>query len=112
MHTEEIEDTADWLGIPTPLEICRQHGALLENEIQELTTQLREARQSIFKLVNMHAKAECEREEVLSKLRERAGEAARMRKEIASLKLSVRSMDRTNEDLRKLIRPQDVKRLR
>ncbi|PXX61440.1 MULTISPECIES: hypothetical protein [unclassified Pseudomonas] len=107
-----IDDTDDWLGIPTPLEIATQHGELLENKIQELTTQLRAAREKIFKLVNMHAKAEAERDEVLARLRERAGEAARMRKKIASLELSVRSMDRTNEDLRKLIRPEDMKRFR
>ncbi|WIE48119.1 hypothetical protein [Pseudomonas sp. GM17] len=29
--TVHIDDTDDWLGIPTPLEIATQHGALLEN---------------------------------------------------------------------------------
>ncbi|CAI8751375.1 conserved hypothetical protein [Pseudomonas chlororaphis] len=57
-----IDDTTDWLGIPTPLEIATQHGALLENEIQELTTQLRQARANIFKLVAMHAEAVAERD--------------------------------------------------
>ncbi|WP_372438294.1 hypothetical protein ACCM60_14485 [Pseudomonas chlororaphis subsp. aureofaciens] len=57
-----IDDTDDWLGIPTPLEIATQHGELLENEIQELTTQLRLARVNIFKLVAMHTEAAAERD--------------------------------------------------
>ncbi|AZD34890.1 hypothetical protein C4K22_2137 [Pseudomonas chlororaphis subsp. aurantiaca] len=57
-----IDDTEGWLGIPTPLETCRQHGSLLENEIQELTIQLRQARANIFKLVAMHAEAMAERD--------------------------------------------------
>lgn len=60
MHTED--DTADWLGIPTPLETCRQHILLLENEIAELTRQLRESRHNVFKLVEMHDQALKERD--------------------------------------------------
>lgn len=30
------EDTLGWLGLPTPLQMYRQHCRLLENEIQEL----------------------------------------------------------------------------
>jgi len=46
----------------TYLEIATQHRALLENEIQELTIQLRPARENIFKLVDMHAHASAERD--------------------------------------------------
>lgn len=63
-----IDDTDDWLGIPTPLEIATQHGELLENEIQELTTQLREARKKIFKLVEMHTQASAERDRLKADL--------------------------------------------
>jgi hypothetical protein len=55
MDPFEIEDTSDWLGCPTPLEMYRQSCRMLENEVQELTTQLRKARQDIFGLVEMHA---------------------------------------------------------
>lgn len=51
----DIEDTADWLGIPTPLETCKQQILLLENEVAELNLQLRASRENIFKLVNMRA---------------------------------------------------------
>ncbi|WP_338806910.1 hypothetical protein V8U11_06830 [Pseudomonas chlororaphis] len=107
-----IDDTDDWLGIPTPLEMATQHGELLENEIQELTTQLREAREKIFKLVKLQAETEKERDEARARLRERAGEAARLRREVANLNGACTAKDRTNEDLRKLIRPEDMKRLR
>ncbi|WDG77383.1 hypothetical protein PUP68_21320 [Pseudomonas chlororaphis] len=63
-----IDDTDDWLGIPTPLEIATQHGALLENEIQELTIQLRQARANIFKLVEMHTQASAERDRLKADL--------------------------------------------
>lgn len=55
MDPLEIEDTSDWLGCPTPLEMYKHSCLMLENEVQELTTQLRKARQDIFGLVEMHA---------------------------------------------------------
>lgn len=51
----EIEDTSDWLGCPTELETCRSFLRITENEVQELTLQLRKAREDIFGLVQMHA---------------------------------------------------------
>lgn len=55
MDPLDIEDTTDWLGCPTPLEMYKHSCLMLENEVQELTTQLRKARQDIFGLVEMHA---------------------------------------------------------
>jgi hypothetical protein len=40
----DIEDTSDWLGCPTEPEACRHYLRMLENEVQELTLQLRQAR--------------------------------------------------------------------
>ncbi|CAI8928081.1 conserved hypothetical protein [Pseudomonas sp. IT-P171] len=51
----DIEDTSDWLGCPTELETCRYFLRITENEVQELTLQLRKAREDIFGLVQMHA---------------------------------------------------------
>lgn len=51
----EIEDTSDWLGCPTELETCRSFLRITENEVQELSLQLRKAREDIFGLVQMHA---------------------------------------------------------
>ncbi|ULT73053.1 hypothetical protein [Pseudomonas sp. BC42] len=101
MHTED--DTADWLGIPSPLETARQHALLLENEVAELNLQLRAARENIFKLVNIQAQTVKDRDEALARLREKAGEASDLRRKVSDLELSVRSKDRANEDLRRQI---------
>lgn len=101
MHTED--DTGDWLGIPSPLETCRQHILLLENEVAELNLQLRAARENIFKLVNMQARTKKDRDEALARLREKAGEAALLRKQVSDLELTVRCKERANEDLRRQI---------
>jgi len=53
----DIVDTSDWLGCPTELETCRYFLRITENEVQELTLQLRKAREDIFGLVQMHADA-------------------------------------------------------
>ena len=76
MDQYEIEDTSDWLGCPTPLETCRHQLRMLENEIQELTLQIRQARQNIFKLVEMHTEAANERDTLRSQLATAKAEAA------------------------------------
>lgn len=101
MHTED--DTADWLGIPTPLETARQHALLLENEVAELNLQLRAARENIYKLVNMQAQTEKDRDEALARLREKAGEASDLRRKVSDLELTIRCQERTAEDLRRQI---------
>ncbi len=58
----EIEDTSDWLGCPTELETCRYFLRVTENEVQELTLQLRKSREDIFGLVKMHADVSEERD--------------------------------------------------
>lgn len=93
----------NWLGIPAPLETCRQHILLLEKEVTELNLQLRAARENIFKLVDMQAQTERDCDEALARLREKAGEAAGLRKKVSDLELSVRCTDRENEDLRRQI---------
>jgi chromosome segregation ATPase len=64
----EIEDTSDWLGCPTELETCRYFLRITENEVQELTLQLRKAREDIFGLVEMHADASRERDQLRAEL--------------------------------------------
>lgn len=76
MDPYEIEDTSDWLGCPTPLETCRHQLRMYENEFEELTLQLRLAREKIFKLVEMHAEAIGERDRLRSQLATANVEAA------------------------------------
>lgn len=63
------EDTCEWLGCPTPLEMHKQHALLLENEIQELHLQLRKAREDIYGLVRMHAELSIERDKLRAELK-------------------------------------------
>ena len=81
MESHEIQDTSDWLGCPTELETCRQFLRMTENEVQELTLQLRKAREDIFGLVQMHAEVSNERDQLrgeLNRARAEASDAKRM----------------------------------
>ncbi|MCF4997375.1 hypothetical protein GIW70_22260 [Pseudomonas syringae] len=71
-----IEETDDWLGNPTPLETCRHQILLYENEVAELNLQLRQAREKIFKLVEMHAEVAGERDALRSQLTTAKSDAA------------------------------------
>ncbi|PRW90925.1 hypothetical protein [Pseudomonas fluorescens] len=48
------EDTCEWLGCPTPLEMYKHHCAMIEDEVAELHVQLRKARANISGLVQMN----------------------------------------------------------
>jgi chromosome segregation ATPase len=76
MDPYEIEDTSDWLGNPTPLETCRHQLRMYENEFEELTLQLRQAREKIFKLVEMHAEMASERDALRAQIASAKTEAA------------------------------------
>jgi uncharacterized coiled-coil DUF342 family protein len=75
VNPSDIENTDDWLGCPTPLETCRQQLRLYENEFEELNRQLREERERIFKLVEMHAAAATERDQLRTELAAAKSEA-------------------------------------
>ncbi|WP_223555304.1 hypothetical protein [Pseudomonas sp. BF-R-01] len=68
MDPHEIEDTSDWLGCPTELQTCRHFLRMYENEVQELTLQMRKAREDIFGLVQMHADVSKERDQLRAEL--------------------------------------------
>ncbi|MGU9857078.1 hypothetical protein [Pseudomonas sp. LF245] len=97
------EDTCEWLGLPSPLEMYQQHCLLLENEIQELNLLLSKARTDIFGLVSMLSEAQAKKDEFAGYLRVRGTEAAAMRKEIADLTTSAGSSKREAEGLRRIV---------
>ena len=97
------EDTCEWLGLPSPLEMYQQHCLLLENEIQELNLLLSKARADIFGLVSMLSDAQAKKDEFTGYLRLRGAEAAAMRKEIADLTTSANSNKREAEGLRRIV---------
>ncbi|MGP6423930.1 hypothetical protein [Pseudomonas pharyngis] len=103
MDPLDIEDTDDWLGCPTPLETCRQQLRLYENEFEELNRQLREERERIFKLVEMHSEVVRQRDEHMATLREKAAETANIRRQIYHLEISERGSKREVERLRQIL---------
>ncbi|WP_085646704.1 MULTISPECIES: hypothetical protein [unclassified Pseudomonas] len=98
-----IEETDDWLGCPTPLETCRHQLALYENEFEELNRQLREERERIFKLVEMHAEAVKQRDGYMATLREKAAETALLRREMSSLRTSANAHKKEAATLRGML---------
>lgn len=103
MDPYEIEDTSDWLGCPAELETCRHYLRMLENEVQELTLQLRKAREDIFCLVHMHSDALAQRDEAMRNLRERSGQLATVRKQLYDLDISARANKREADQLRGML---------
>ncbi|WP_458725114.1 hypothetical protein [Pseudomonas mandelii] len=81
----EIEDTSDWLGCPTELETCRYFLRVTENEVQELTLQLRKAREDIFGLVQMHDDVSKERDQLRAKLNSLSKEHSELSSKVYSL---------------------------
>ncbi|MBI6601679.1 hypothetical protein [Pseudomonas sp. S4_EA_1b] len=96
------EDTLGWLGLPTPLQMYRQHCRLLENEIQELNLQLRKARADVFGISQMLLETQTKNIEFAGYLRERGAEAAVMRKQIADLTTSANVSRREADELRRI----------
>jgi uncharacterized coiled-coil DUF342 family protein len=88
----EIEDTSDWLGCPTPLETCRHQLRIYENEVEELTLQLRQAREKIFNLVEIHTEVAGERDTLRAQLVAAKAEASRLHGENSELSTKVRSL--------------------
>jgi uncharacterized coiled-coil DUF342 family protein len=82
-----IEETDDWLGCPTPLETCRHQLALYENEFEELNLQLRQARERIFKLVEMHAEVSKECNTLRSRLTAAKAEVAEARRRASDIQI-------------------------
>lgn len=97
------EDTLGWLGLPTPLQMYRQHCHLLENEIQELNLQLRKARADVYGISQMLLEAQAKNTEFAWYLRERGAEAASMRKQIADLTTLSNVSRREADGLRRIV---------
>lgn len=103
MDPSNIENTDDWLGCPTPLETCRHQLALYENEFEELNLQLRQQRECIFKLVEMHTEAVRQRDEAMATLREKASETAKIRRKMYDLRTSANAYKKEAEKLREML---------
>lgn len=97
------EDTFGWLGLPTPLEMYKQHCLLLENEIRELNSHLRKARADVFCISQTLLETQAKNAEFSGYLRERGAEAAVMRKQIEALTTANRVGKRELDELRRIV---------
>ncbi|APC18825.1 hypothetical protein BLL42_25115 [Pseudomonas frederiksbergensis] len=77
----DIEDTSDWLGCPTELEAVSHYNHMLENEVQELTLQLRKAREDIFGLVQMNSQLSSEKANLSRELKKALEDVGRLNTE-------------------------------
>ena len=87
------DDTDWWLGCPTPLDMCKQHALLLENEVQEQSRQLCKARQDIQGLIQMHADALSSKVQVEETLKKAQSEISRLSSEVSALGGQIRSLE-------------------
>lgn len=94
------DDTCEWLGLPSPLEMYQQQCLLLENEIQELNLQLRKARADVFCISQTLLETQAKNTEFAAYLGQRGAEAAAMRKQIADLEISASSYRKEADELR------------
>jgi chromosome segregation ATPase len=100
----DIENTDDWLGCPTPLETCRHQLALYENEFEELNLQLRQARERIFKLVEMNDELSDGKAKAEAGLKKSAAEISRLQSERGELLGQVNSLLRVSDQRDHLFR--------
>ena len=88
------EETCEWLGCPTPLEMYKHQCAMLEDEISDLLRQLAKARANVAGLVQMNdllitgkAAAEEQLRSISSQLSLANVHNSEQSKEITSLKM-------------------------
>lgn len=104
MDPYDIEDTSDWLGSPTELETCKQYMLMLENEVQELTLQMRKAREDIFGLVQMNALLSEEKSRLIIELSNANQRVAGLNSETSELLCRVNSLLLVQDQRDRLLR--------
>lgn len=86
------EDTSEWLGCPTPLEMYQHQCALLEDELIQTEAMLRKARANVAGLVQMNDLLATGKASAEKSLREALDQISAMSNE-ASDNLSFRPID-------------------
>ena len=94
------EDTCEWLGCPTPLEMYKHHCSMIEDELAGVQAQLRKARENIAGLVQMNdvlatgkATAEVSLKKALSDVAELNLENSQLGGKVRSLELVASQRD-------------------
>lgn len=87
----------------TELEICRHYLRMLENEVQELNLQLRNAKENIFELVQAHTEAAAQRDEAMKNPRKISEQLVAVRKQLYNFDITARGNKRESERLRAML---------
>lgn len=89
--------------MPHAPETCQHQLRLHEYEFDELNLHLRQARELIFKLVDMHAETISQKDEAMTTPREKAAETAKLRKNLYDLGITSRGHLREANRLRETL---------
>jgi hypothetical protein len=109
------EDTSEWLGCPTPLEMYQHQCALLEDELIQTEAMLRKARANIAGLVQMNdllatgkATADASLKKALSQVAELNLDNSQLNEKIRSLHLVAEQRDHLFRENQRLLHASSV----
>ncbi|MFL6873882.1 hypothetical protein ACJ6YJ_03645 [Pseudomonas marginalis] len=87
------EDTCQWLGCPTPLEMYQHQCAMLEDEIADLRKDLRAARENIHGLIQMNDDLVTVKADIEDELKKALDNIARINLENSELGRKINSLE-------------------
>lgn len=87
------EDTCQWLGCPTPLEMYQHQCAMLEDEIADLRKDLRAARENIHGLIQMNDDLVTGKADIESELKKALDNICRLNLDNSELGRRVNSLE-------------------
>lgn len=87
------DDTSEWLGCPTPLEMYQHQCAMLEDEIASLHQQLRSARENIQGLIQMNDDLVTGKASTEAELKKALADVGRLNHEASELRGKIRSLE-------------------
>ncbi|MFQ6346066.1 hypothetical protein ACQRBV_22440 [Pseudomonas sp. R11F] len=87
------EDTSEWLGCPTPLEMYKHQCALLEDELTETQNRLNKARSNIAGLIQINDLLTTGKSKAYVELEEALKEISRMNHDNSELARKIRSLE-------------------
>lgn len=87
------QDTCDWLGCPTPLDMYKHQCALLEDELRGTQAQLHKARKNIAGLVQLSDELSTGKAKAEAALKKALADVARLHVTTSELGEKIRSLE-------------------
>ncbi len=98
------EDTSEWLGCPTPLEMYKHQCALLEDELNQTQAMLHKARRNIAGLVQLSDDLATGKASAEDALKKALSEVARLNRENSEMDRKINGLLSVAEQRNHLIR--------